>query len=233
MPQIIFKIDLKQDAKNWVRIAKMKRPRFGRSRKDLIGNVPKDLLKKLAALPKNKAEFLAYKHLDKNSKNFLPGLKANKELLEFYFKSKGNDLFRTLAKVTGKPIYAKKFTATFTLMTSCPYDPKYDWFMVAANRPVPRQITNICHEILHLQFIHYYQDYCFDKGLTAKQFQDLKESTTFLLNEPAFKKFLLAPDRGYPNHQELRRRLKRIWNNEKDFNKFLDRAIELTKKEFK
>ena len=226
MVKIIFKIDLKQDAKNWVRVAKMKKHPFGRRRQDLVEKIPRDLLKKMVRLSKKQAINVAYKFLKKNSKNFLPGLKADKNLLEFYFRYKGGGLFEALAKITGEPIYTNKFFATFTLMSSCPYDPDYNWFMIAVKNPTPKQLTNICHEIFHLQFIHYYQNYCLNQGLTEKQFQALKESLTFLLNEPVFEKFYLAPDKGYPNHQELRKKLKKVWQKEKNFRKFLDKAIE-------
>lgn len=230
MPKIIFKIDFKQDAQNWARIAKMKKHPFGRKKREVIDRIPKSLLKKMSRLSKNKAADLAYKHLQKNSKKFLTGLNAEKELLEFYFKYKGNDLFKVLTKITGKKIYTNKFYATFTLMTSAPYDPDYNWFMIIAKRSAPKQISNICHEILHLQFIYYYKNYCLKKGLTEEQFQDLKESLTFLLNEPIFKRFYLAPDQGYLLHQTLRKKLKKIWSKEKNFAKFLDKAIEVIKK---
>ena len=230
MPKIIFKIDLKQDAKNWVRVAHRKKHPFGLNRNIYIQRFNnKDLLKQIIKLPRDKAINVVYKYLQKNSDKFLDELNATKSMLEFYFKHKSKALFKALAKVTGKPIYTSKFFATFTLMSSAPYNPEKDWFMIMAKKPTTRQLTNICHEILHLQFIHYYYDYCVEKGLNQKQFQDLKEAITFLLNEPVFKKLYLAPDNGYPNHVELRKKLKRVWDKDKNFKRFLDKAIKVIK----
>ena len=227
MPKIHFKIDLKQDARNWARTVKMKRHPFGRNKKEMLEKIPAGLRRKMKPVSRDQAIKMAYGYLKSNSVDFLDELEANKGLLEYYFNNKGNSLFKEIAKLTGKSIYTKNFYATFTLMTSCPYDPASNWFMVAAPRPMSRQITNIFHEILHLQFIHHYRKYCLKKGLTEKQFQDLKEAITFLLNEPVFKKYGLAPDRGYPNHQELRKELKKIWQKQRKFKIFLDKSIEL------
>lgn len=57
---------------------------------------------------------------------------------------------------------------------------------------------------------------------------DLKEALTFILNTD-FNDLLLVEDKGYPAHQKLRKKLKKIWEKEKNFNKFLDKAIMLMK----
>jgi len=90
---------------------------------------------------------------------------------------------------------------------------------------LPFSITTICHELLHLQFLHYYRDYLEKKGLNDKQIEDIKESLTFLLNEPEFENIILSKDRGYPEHQRVRQQLKKIWQENKTFSKFLDKAI--------
>ena len=229
MPNIIFKIDLKQDAQNWVRIIQQTKHTFGRPKSDMLFGVPKDLVKKVAKMPKDKASNYVYRYLMQKRPNFIKGLKTNKGLLEFYFNEKGIGLFSAIAGITSKPIYTGTFHCTFTLMTSCPYDTRYHWFMVAAKRPMPSQITNICHEILHLQFLYYYRDYCLERGLSEKQLDDLKEAITFMLNDKSFEEFYLAQDFGYPNHQQLRQVLEKIWKKDKNFQRFLDKAIKVMK----
>lgn len=229
MPKIIFQIDLKQDAWNWVRVVQAGRHPFGGDFKKAARNIPAELLKELKKLPPEAARKLAYSQLKKNSKIFLLNLEANKKMLEFYFSRQGDKLFQVLARVTGQPIYTEKFWATFTTMYSCPYNPEKDWFMVSANAPLARQVATACHEILHLQLIHYYLDYCLAQGLNKKQFEDLKESLTFLLNEPVFKNFYLAYDSGYPNHVRQRRQLQRVWEKEKNFLKLLNAGIKIFK----
>lgn len=229
MPRIIFKIDLREDANNWVRIIQQPGHQFGRTQADMLFGVPKDLIKKVRSLPKEKAVNFVEDYLKKKKENFIHSLKANKGLLEMYFQEKGWELFSLIAGTTERPIYVNTFRCTFTLMASCPYNTKYHWFMVAAKRPMASQIMNICHEILHLQFLFYYHDYCVEKGLSEKQLDDLKEAITFILNDKQFEKFFLARDIGYLNHQKLRTKLEKIWKKDKNFERFLDRAIAIVK----
>lgn len=230
MSKIFFKIDFKEDAKNWVRVIQNKNQAYGRKYSEVISKIPKDILKKVQKATSVQGKKIVFKYLQSNAYNFVPEMEANQKMLEFYLKYKGSGLFKVIEKITGRRIYTGKFFATFTLMTSCPYDPMRDWFMVMAQKPLSRQVTNIFHEILHLQFTHYYYDYCLKHGLSQKQFHDLKESLTFLLNEVLFKKFYLAPDYGYSSHQSLRKKLKFLYDKNKKFDVFLEKAIEAVKK---
>ena len=49
------------------------------------------------------------------------------------------------------------------------------------------------HELLHFQTIYYYKDYIIDRLHNEKQFEDLKEALTFILNYE-FKEFIEYPD---------------------------------------
>lgn len=229
MPKIIFKIDLNKEAENWVRVANLKEHSFGRSVQEIQKDIPKEILEQLPKLSKNKAIKLVVDRLNDRADNFMPLFQANKGLLDFYFKHNGDALFNSLEKITGKKMYAKSFTGYFILLNSCTYDLNSNSFMIMGRRPMPKQLTTICHEILHLQFVNYYGDYCLEKGLTQDQFQKLKEAITFLLNNPIFKKLYLVPDMGHPNHKVLRGQLKKIWDKNKQFDKFLDKAIEAVK----
>lgn len=102
--------------------------------------------------------------------------------------------------------------------------------MVSMWHSIPFSITTICHEMLHLQFLFYYKEYLQKNGLNNDQIEDLKESLTFLLNEPEFEKIILCQDEGYPEHKELRKKLQKIWLKEKDFQKLIDKAIVIIKK---
>ena len=225
MVKIVFKIDLEKEACNWVRIAQLKKHPFGGNLRANKKDIPKDVLLKIKNVPRDKAIRIAYRHLMKKSENFMTLLEANKKLFEFYFKYKGQDLVKAIEKITGKRIYTSKITVYFTLMNSCPYNPKDNSFMIAARRPMPKQLTILCHELLHLQFLAHYGDYCLSKGLSNKQLADLKEALTFLLNDKIFKNFYLAPDHGYAMHKQLRSKLKKIWDKNKKFKVFLDKAI--------
>ncbi len=155
-----------------------------------------------------------------------------KVFLEQYMKQYGPGLLIEVAKLTGRRLYRQTFYATFTTLRTCPYDPRRHWFMISAKRNMAKQVNTMAHEILHLQSIHYYYHYCLNQGLTEKQFQDLKEALTVLLNEPQFRKFHLGLDQGYPDHVRLRKTIQRLWRTKKDFAAFLDACIAATKREF-
>ncbi len=202
MVKIIFKIDKEQDSKNWNRVIAIRDLPYGLEKKNIgkkmIKDFPKEDLKKL---------------------------KDIKENLEEYFKKDGQEIFKTIKKITEKPIYAKKFYVSFTTAGFRPYDINSSWFMLSDTENFSKQLTDICHELLHLQVGCYYKDVCIKKGLTEKQFFDLNEILTFLINDPIFKKFDLIPDEGYPNHQEKRKKLEKVWRTKKDFNMLIDLAI--------
>ncbi len=149
------------------------------------------------------------------------------QALEKSWRAVEKKYFEVLSKITQKPIFTKKFSCYFTTGFVCPYDEEESWFMVSMWHSVPFSITTICHEIMHLQFLKYYKNYLKKQGLKNDQIEDLKESLTFLLNQPEFDSIILSQDNGYPEHKELRKKLKRIWLKNKDFQKLIDEAIVL------
>jgi len=133
--------------------------------------------------------------------------------------------FKALVEVTNKPIYTDKFNCSLTTFGMCPYDVKKSWFMVSTRYDFSYQLTVIAHEIMHLQFIRqYYQD-CRKKGLSRSQFEDLKEALTVLLNTKPFSAFLIAEDKGYVRHQQLRRYILKVWSKDQDFENLLNQSI--------
>jgi hypothetical protein len=50
-----------------------------------------------------------------------------------------------------------------------------------------------------------------------------------LLNETEFDDIILSQDGGYPEHAELRAKLKNIWSKNKNFQNLLDEGILLVK----
>ena len=97
--------------------------------------------------------------------------------------------------------------------------------MISAFSSLSNQKYVVCHEFMHLQFMHWYKDYCLGRGLTDKELWHLKEAITFLLNEPEFNNIITFQDKGYTVHQELREKLKTLWRKNKDFKDFLDEII--------
>lgn len=230
MATVKFSINLREDAANWVRVGQMKRVQYGRSLIDYTYDIPKPILKKIRALSRAKAITYVHRYLRGRQGNFMVDFQALKYFLEQHIERYGTGLLNEIAKLTNRPIYRQKFFATFTLLQTCPYDPKRHWFMISAKANMARQVKIIAHEIYHLQFIHYYYDYCLKSGLSEKQFQDLKEALTVLLNEPQFRKYHLAIDVGYLAHQELRKKIAAYWPRRKSYLEFLDKCIAATKR---
>ncbi|MFH1171047.1 MAG: hypothetical protein V1778_00725 [bacterium] len=225
MATVVFSINLKEDAENWVRVGKTKKPKYGRSHADFVSEIPKEKLHVIQKLSRARAVSYMFRDLERRKKNFLTDFQAMKTLLDEYFAKRGTALLIEVARLTGKPLYAKRFFATFTLLGTCPYNPERRWFMIPAKKNMPIQLKTVCHEILHMQFIHYYHRYCRESGLSEKQFQDLKEALTVLLNLPKFRKYHIALDVGYSDHTLLRKKLLLLWRQHKDFHRFLDAAI--------
>lgn len=226
-----FSINLRQDAKNWARVALTKQPLYGRSLADFTSDIPKNVLRVVRNMSRDRATTYIYHYLHGRQERFITDLKAMKALLEEYFELHGDALLKTVGRLMGKPIYRKTFFATFTLLSTCPYYYEKSWFMIPAKKNMAIQLKTICHEILHLQFIHYYHDYCRRRGLTEAQFQDLKEALTVLLNESCFRKYHLGLDVGYPAHIKLRKVIQRLWKKKTSFMMFLDDCIVAAKRD--
>jgi len=228
MPKVTFKYNIKKDAWSWVLIAKEKSQNtFGLNWQEEVVHIPKDLLVKILKLDFLKAQNITEKYLKAHTKRKYREAVIREELsaLRNVWAKIEKTFFRILSSVTQSPIYIKKFDCFLTTGFMCPYNQKENSFMVSMWHSLPFSITTICHELLHLQFLHYYKDYLEKRGLNNKQIEGLKESLTFLLNEEEFKEIILVKDKGYPDHQRLRRKLKKIWQKDKIFDSFLEKAV--------
>ena len=228
MPKVTFQYNIKKDAWSWVSVTRDKDKNiFGLNWREQIVHIPEDLLGKILKLDFSEANSITESYLKNHPKRKYRKLIIKQELIAL-----GNawgkiekSFFNILSHITNKPIYRDDFKCFLTTGFMCPYNERENWFMVSMWHSLPFSITTICHELLHLQFLHYYRDYLEKKGLNDKQIEDIKESLTFLLNEPEFENIILSKDKGYPEHQRARQQLKKIWRENKTFSKFLDKAI--------
>ena len=232
MPKVKFYYNFKKDAWSWVLIAKSKK-RLGELKKDWekeTAFIPKNLLNLIIRKNRKVAETLVYNHLVSHPQKLLRQRIIKEQLffLEKVWKKIEKKFFQRLEKITEKPIFIKEFKCYLTTGFMCPYDPRDNSFMVSMWHSIPWNITTICHEMFHLQFLHYYEKYC-RKFISRKELDDLKEVLTFILDTD-FYDLLLCKDRGYSSHQKLRKKLKKIWEEDRNFNRFLDKAIKLIKK---
>ncbi len=229
-PKVNFSYDLKKDAWSWVVIAKSK-DLWGLSWKDQVAHIPDDLLIKIKKNNFAQAQKIVEKYIRENPRAKYKNLviREEKQSLEKSWRSVEKKYFDALAKITQKPIFTNNFGCYFTTGVMCPYSEKENWFMASMWRSIPASITTICHEVMHLQFLHYYKNYFKKKGLKNNQIEDLKEALTFLLNEKEFDEIVLCDDNGYPEHRKLRKKLQDIWDKERDFEKLLEAGIKFIK----
>lgn len=230
MSQIKFKYNIGKDAWSWVLIAKDKNL-WGLDWNDEVGHIPKNLLSQVLKASFADAEEIVREHLQGDRKRKYKCLIIKEEMrsLEIAWKMVEQQYWQALEKMTGKPIFSEEFNCFWTTGYMCPYNEKEKWFMVSLWRSLPDSITTICHEVMHLQFLHFYRNYLKKNGLNMKQSDNLKEALTILLNEPEFDAVVLSEDMGYPKHQELRNKLRQAWRKNRNWQKLLDEAIVMMK----
>ena len=229
MPNIDFYYSIEKDAENWIdRIFNQENITFI-SQKDIVDKYPKNLLDKVRAVNNYKeAKQIVISFLKNDAINSNKAFVIEEELraLRSSWEIRENNFFMALEKVLEKPIYTENFSGYLTTFFKCPYSEKENWFMVNFWNSLPEQITTIAHEILHLQFLHQYRP-ILGKSLDEEKIQKLKEALTFLLNEKEFYGILLKQDKGYEEHAILRKKLKDLWRESREFHLFLPKAIKI------
>jgi hypothetical protein len=222
-PKVEFQISLLKDAENYYRCANSI-PHFG---KDFTKCIKPEMLEKLKGKkwPEIMGEIIAI--LEKGYSKDLSGFKEKLEEIKNKWEKIGAEFFKRLEKITKHKIYNGIFTAYVTTIGRCPYDKDENWFMINIFWDLDNILTAICHELMHLQFHYYYEKQLREK-ISEKQFQDLKEALTVLLNLEC-SDILKGNDNGYPNHQELRKFIESEWRKSGDFDILIDRCVDYLK----
>jgi len=221
MPKVTFKFDIVKDSKTYYD-AVNKGNAWGYDFSNSVKPEVKNMLKgkswdkvkvKLGDMLKK-----GYKEKEKEQNSLAKKIEGGWRKVEKRY-------FTKLEKVTKRKIYHENFTAFFVTIGRCPYYPKEHGFAVS----LFGKETNltIAHEIMHLQFHHYFEDKI-TKEIGENKFQDLKEALTELLNIE-FKNVILGTDLGYPNHKQLREFISKSWKEEKDFDVLLNKCIKYLK----
>lgn len=126
-----------------------------------------------------------------------------------------------MVKLLGRPLYRNDFTIYLTTFPRAPYwyEKGATWMPIGWVEP----IRIFLHELLHFQFIHYWQknhDSAVSK-LTNEQFEYIKESLTMVLDED-FLPLIERVDRGYEIHKEFRKKLSEFWKTNKNFDELVE-----------
>jgi len=139
-----------------------------------------------------------------------------------------SEIKKDLEFLVGKKFPNKIISVFITTFPRSPYSVANNFFYLryrSQEKGIEKSITNIYHELMHFLFHWHYWNKCISYGLDDKQIHILKESLTVLLN-PILKKRKLPLDKGYKDHQLLRKRIVRFWQEKQDFNFVLERIIE-------
>lgn len=232
MLKINFEYNLRKDAYNWARQVIF-------ASHSSINHIPSEIQEKIKQLYKKKPishtdliEFLNHPAIDfvadylRETQDFSL-IESKQKKLEQEWEKRETEFFKILSNVLQKPIYEASYTCYLSTTYNCPFNQKENWFMVSAFSEIANQIYVIAHEFMHLQFIHWYKEYCSNKGLTNKDFWNLQEAMAFLLNEPEFDGIISFQDEGRNAHQELIQKLRETRQKNKDFKYLLDTGIKL------
>ena len=180
-----------------------------------------EMVAKLKGLDEEEAKKIITPYLEK--KYQLNKEKMDEAVVKMteYLNEQKAELFEAMEKLTRHPIDYALFTIYLTTLNRCPYGwQEGSIWMVDTKNPKfrKRNWTGIfAHELLHMQTHKYYENVEPMSKLTPKQFNDLKESLTFLLNHE-FEWIDMREDIWYENHQQIRKALEEYrLNSDKNF----------------
>lgn len=214
-----FKQSLGQDIWNWQEVA-TKQGTYGQNwRKDW----PKDLALKDARDKKKIKAYLQNKYYREKA------VKKYSEWLQVAIRPEViNDI---LLRITGKEVPFKNVKVFITTARRCPYDPVKGTFFVhyGASKSWIYKIST--HECMHLIIHRYYWKKIIGSGLSEQQAHDIKEALTVLIN-PIFIKNWNLSEKGYPNHQSLRKDIEKIASKSDNFDLIIENTIKLFKKKY-
>lgn len=132
--------------------------------------------------------------------------------------------FQKRAEVIFETSLPNSITAYLTINSRCPYSIQDNFFYVSLQ---PNQATRtVMHELWHF-YTWYGLEANQEEKLGKQKYNDLKEALTILLNVEC--KDLLPEgvvDTGYPQHQEIRERILKYWEKDKNIKNLWNYLVE-------
>ena len=218
MQIINIKIDIKKDAWNWWHACN--KVSYG---VDWKRRINKKLQTEIAGKTKKEAFVFLIPYLKKIYKKI--HIEKKLEEIKKIFIENNSAIFKRMEKVTGRKIYRNDFSIYLTTFPRGPYE--YPKGIVGM--PIvwleETYIRTFVHELLHFQTYAYWKKMCLKK-LKNKEFEDLKEALTVILNEE-FLDIIKWRDNGYKIHQCLREDLLKFWKNNRNFDKLVKYGIKI------
>ncbi len=220
MPKVEFKFDINKDSWNYWDTANSK-SHWGW---DFTKNLRPELIEKLKGKKFEEVKEYLLILLNKGYSNDKEKNNAKLKEIEKSWRDIENEFFNILKNLMNKPICSDNFACYITTIGRCPYNIKEKWFMLNIFWDNQRALTTIAHELLHMQFYHYYEEELMGR-ISMEKFQDIKEALTVLLNIE-FKDILKYEDKGYPSHEHLREFIVKQWETNKDFEVLIEKCVE-------
>lgn len=216
--KIVFIEDIDRDVKNWQSSLA--------SQSSYVSDPKKYLPKDVSQEKLNDAKYLK-EYLYKKYYQLGKVLEFRDWLIR---NTNSSEIQSDLEKLVGRTFKFEEIDAYITIFGLGRYSIEANLFYVIYRSPErdrTMRISNIYHELMHFLFHAYYWEECQKADLSESQIHDFKESLTVLLN-PILEKRGLPLDQGYPKHQELRAKLKELWEEKNwKFEDFLKEVLTL------
>ncbi|MBU4331889.1 hypothetical protein KKD19_06300 [Patescibacteria group bacterium] len=152
-------------------------------------------------------------------------INQKKKEIRVIFNQYQKEIFSRMEIVTSKKIHREKFTCFLTTFPRAAYDYERGYVWLPIIWPKQTYVRTFVHELLHFQTYAYWEKHILEK-LTKKEFENLKEALTVILNEE-FLDLIIWQDKGYKPHKHLREKLLKFWKKNKDFDKLVEYGIKI------
>jgi hypothetical protein len=164
-----------------------------------------------------------------------------KFFIEKYLQSKQVDISAVLNKIESKwrileesfvlrcenlfgLSYPKdRITAYLTTNQRCTYNISEGYFFLTLGSENTHAI--IMHELFHFYTYEAFHKNLMEQGVSASQYNDIKESLTELLNSEFADLMGISIDRGYIQHKNMRQFIREFWEKDKDLNRLVGELI--------
>ena len=156
------------------------------------------------------------------------GFDANKEIVavEERWKIAEPIFIERVEKIFGISYPAPIITVYLTHNERCTYNIRQNYFFVRIGSEFSN--NTIMHELLHFYTWHAFGKKLLDEGLSKLAYNDVKESLTELLNLEFSDLLNGKRDEGYPQNQEMRTKIREIWQVKKDISTLIQKLVSET-----
>lgn len=155
----------------------------------------------------------------------ISGFDANKKIVavEARWKIAEPIFIERVEKLFGISYPAPIITVYLTHNERCTYNIEQNYFFVRIGSEFSN--NTIMHELLHFYTWHAFGKKLLDDGLSKSAYNDIKESLTELLNLEFSDLMNGKRDEGYPQHQEMRAEIRKLWLAHKDISELIDKLL--------